>query len=86
MRDPLLNGEGQTFKQSQLQSSVGALGSSQVVEQTLNSSDDRVQNMHSQFVAALQKLIADAKIGALNGVGAIHEAGHLIVNYSLNCE
>ncbi len=79
---PLPLGEGQTLKQSQTPSSFGASIPQQLPEQGVNSSDAKVQSMHPEFVVAVQKLIDDAKIGALTRVAAIHEAEHLIGNYS----
>jgi hypothetical protein len=79
---PLPLGEGQTLKQSQTPSSLGASVPQQLPEQTQNSFDAKVQSAHPQFVVAMQKLIDNAKIGALTRSAAIHEAEHLIGNYS----
>jgi hypothetical protein len=38
--------------------------------------------VHPQFFVAMQKLIDAFKIGALTRAAAIHEAEHLIVNYT----
>lgn len=75
---PLPFGEGQTLKQPQTPSSVPQ----QLPEQGQTSSDARVQSAHPEFVDAMQKLIDNAKIGALTRAAAIHEAEHLIGNYS----
>lgn len=82
LKDPLPNGEGQTLKQPQAPSPFSASVSPQVTEQTQNSHDAKVQSAHPEFVVAMQKLINDAKIGALTRAGAIKEAEHLIGNYS----
>lgn len=79
---PLPLGEGQTLKQIQTPSSLGASVSHQLPEQGQNSSDAKVQSAHPEFVVAMQKLIDNAKIGALTRAAAIHEAEHLIGNYS----
>jgi hypothetical protein len=75
---PLPLGEGQTLKQSQTPSSFGVSTS----PQGQNLADAKVSNAHPEFVASMQKLIDAAKIGALTRAGAIHEAEHLIGNYS----
>ena len=75
---PLPLGEGQTLKQSQTPSSFGVSTS----PQSQNLADAKVSNAHPEFVASMQKLIDAAKIGALTRAAAIHEAEHLIGNYS----
>ena len=79
---PLPLGEGQTLKQSQTSSAFGASVSQQLPGQGQNSSDAKVQSAAPEFVVAMQKLIDNAKIGALTRDGAIKEAEHLIGNYS----
>lgn len=71
-------GEGQTLKPSQTPSSFGVSAS----PQGQNLADAKVSNAHPEFVASTQKLIDAAKIGALTRAAAIHEAEHLIGNYS----
>jgi phage-related protein (TIGR01555 family) len=75
---PLPLGEGQTLKPSQTPSSFGVSTS----PQDPNLADAKVSNVHPEFVASMQKLIDTAKIGALTRAAAIHEAEHLIGNYS----
>ncbi len=75
---PLPLGEGQTLKQSQTPSSFGVSTS----PQNQNLADAKVSNAHPEFVASMQKLIDAAKLGALTRAAAIHEAEHLIGNYS----
>ena len=79
---PLPLGEGQTLKPSQTLSSFVISIPQQLPEQGQNSSDAEVQSARSEFVVALQKLIDNAKKGALTRAAAIHEAEHLIGNYS----
>ena len=76
---PLPLGEGQTLKQSQTPSSFGA---SIAPARPELSADAKVQSAHPEFVVSMQKLIDTAKIGALTRAAAIHEAEHLIGNYS----
>ena len=75
---PLPLGEGQTLKQSQIPSSFGV----STPRQSQNLADAKVSNAHPEFIASMQKLIDTTKIGALTRAGAIHEAEHLIGNYS----
>jgi len=75
---PLPLGEGQTLKQAQGSRSLGA----SIASQSQVSADAKVQNAHPEFVASMQKIIDAAKIGALTRAAAIHEAEHLIGNYS----
>ena len=75
---PLPLGEGQALKQSQAPSPLGA----SMAPQSQVSADSKVQNAHPEFVASMQKLIDAIKIGALTRTAAIHEAEHLIGNYS----
>jgi hypothetical protein len=79
---PLPLGEGQTLKQSQTPTVLGASVPQQLPEQSHNSTDAKVQSVHPEFVVAMQKLIDNAKIGALTRAATIHEAEHLIGNYS----
>jgi hypothetical protein len=44
--------------------------------------DAKISNANPEFVASMQKLIDAVKIGALTRAAAIHEAEHLIGNYS----
>jgi len=71
-------GEGQTLKPNQTPNSFGVSTS----PQNQNLADAKVSNAAPEFVASMQKLIDAAKIGALTRVAAIHEAEHLIGNYS----
>jgi hypothetical protein len=75
---PLPVGEGQTLKKSQTPSAFGFSTS----PQCQNLADAKVSNGYPEFVASMQKLIDAAKIGALTRGEAIHEAEHLIGNYS----
>jgi len=43
----------------------------------------KVTNLHPEFVASMQKLIDVVKIGELTRADAIHEAEHLIGNYTI---
>ena len=78
---PLPLGEGQTLSSLKCRARLVCRRLSNY-RQGQNLADAKVPNAHPEFVAAMQKLIDDAKIGALTRVGAIHEAEHLIGNYS----